>query len=278
LRFASTSAWINQVRTAHQSQRPLNLLIRSPSTEAGSINAISRISSDDSADVEQRPMLTVSYRGHIAPSLTLPSPESLMTAFSQQTFTATTSNANVLRWQQMTGPAELVITSPSGASTGIQAPAPGIYTIAVTAQNALAETRTTATLDVMSAMEAWRLRCFSRRDNAATAANLADPDGDGIVNLLEYATGNSPLSTTPAIGEVRRVDSALVFEHARLADSADPGLVYHVEWSEDLLSWHTNGVTNAVQASTDGGKTIRWRSSIPIETRAKFFRLRVIAP
>ncbi|TAE90198.1 MAG: glycoside hydrolase family 16 protein [Verrucomicrobia bacterium] len=278
LHFSSTSAWINQVRTAHQSQRPLNLLVRSPSTEAGNINAISRISSDDSADVEQRPMLTVSYRGHSAPSLALSSPELLMTAFSQQTVTATTSNANVLRWQQMAGPAELVITSPADASTGIQAPAPGIYTIALTAQNALAETRMTATLDVMSAMEAWRLQCFSRRDNTSTAANLADPDGDGMVNLLEYATGNSPLSTSPAIGAVQRVDTALVFEHTRLAASADPSLVYHVEWSGDLLSWHTDGVTNAAQESSDGDKTIRWRSSIPIETGAKFFRLRVSAP
>lgn len=278
LRFPSSSALVNLARTAHQSQQSLNLLMRSPSTETGSTNAIARISSDDSADVEQRPLLTIAYRGHIAPSVALSSPAPLITTTGQHQFAATTSNADSLNWQQISGPAELVFSTPASASTGIQAPVPGIYTIALAAQNTLAETRRTTTLEVITPVESWRQQYFSRRDNAAIAANLADPDGDGIVNLLEYATGSSPLSTSPPSESLQRVDETLVFDHSRLAANADPSLVYQIEWSTDLQNWSSNGVTSTAQSGTDAANRVRWRSSIPIATGAKFVRLRVSVP
>lgn len=41
-----------------------------------------------------------------------------------------------------------------------------------------------------SPVDRWRLTSFgANANNAAIVGNLADPDGDGIVNLSEYALG-----------------------------------------------------------------------------------------
>ena len=41
-------------------------------------------------------------------------------------------------------------------------------------------------------IEQWRAMFFGTTNNAFSAANSADPDGDGIPNLLEYASGLNP--------------------------------------------------------------------------------------
>ena len=43
-------------------------------------------------------------------------------------------------------------------------------------------------------LESWRLSRFGSAANRGTSADTADPDGDGVPNLLEYAFGLDPLS------------------------------------------------------------------------------------
>jgi len=45
---------------------------------------------------------------------------------------------------------------------------------------------------------AWRRTFFGATDNGA-GADLNDPDGDGLPNLLEFATGNNPVISSPAV-------------------------------------------------------------------------------
>ena len=43
-------------------------------------------------------------------------------------------------------------------------------------------------------LEAWRLAHFgASQTNADIAGDTADPDGDGVNNLLEYTNGTDPL-------------------------------------------------------------------------------------
>ncbi len=95
---------------------------------------------------------------------------------------------------------------------------------------------------------------------------LADPDGDGIVNLLEYALGGDPLAPgTAAPVSAAKVGSHFQFSFYRAA--AD--LLYEVLASEDLIDWQ-------VIATNPGtvGETVYVND--PIEDHgARFFRLRV---
>lgn len=77
-----------------------------------------------------------------------------------------------------------------------------------------------------------------------------DADGDGLVNLHEYALGGNPVtgvdvpSLSPSF-EVMEVGASNVVEYIyrRRTDAEQRGLEYHLEVSTNLVtdSWHTNG-------------------------------------
>lgn len=102
-----------------------------------------------------------------------------------------------------------------------------------------------------SALEAWRLAQFGSSASAGNAADSADPDGDGLPNLLEYATGGDPL--VPAASPL-----ATSLDTGRLALTfpvrSDAKLTYAVEASDDLAAWTTifnaDGATLAAAGAT----------------------------
>jgi hypothetical protein len=50
----------------------------------------------------------------------------------------------------------------------------------------------------LSPLQAWRLAHFDIVANTNDAADAADPDGDGLRNLAEYATGRDPRASGAA--------------------------------------------------------------------------------
>lgn len=71
---------------------------------------------------------------------------------------------------------------------------------------------------------------------------LADPDGDGVANLTEYALGLDPLrsgqtSLLPAHGTLQIGAARYLTLTFRRLLSPPPGLSYHVEESSDLQTW-----------------------------------------
>lgn len=99
----------------------------------------------------------------------------------------------------------------------------------------------------------------------------ADPDGDGMSNLLEYAFGGDPLFADAAAQPTARVDGTgdLVFTFNRDASKSD--LIYVVETSTDMNIWrripseivHTKGTIESR------------RVTLPASSRAGFVRLNV---
>lgn len=76
----------------------------------------------------------------------------------------------------------------------------GIYSatlLLVTADPALPLTVLPVSLTVLDPIDAWRLNQFGTWTNAGLAADAADPDHDGLVNLIEYALGLNPNSPDP---------------------------------------------------------------------------------
>ena len=95
----------------------------------------------------------------------------------------------------------------------------------------------TATLaNAPESLEAWRTRCFSPEQIAVgLAADDADPDGDGLVNVAEYALGTDPLVFTPPLTAVKS-ESGLVLTFTR--PRGLPDVLYAAESSEDLIHWN----------------------------------------
>jgi len=84
-----------------------------------------------------------------------------------------------------------------------------------------------------SGYQLWRDEVFTPAQiDAGDAAPEADPDGDGLSNLLEYATAQSPLSPGQGPLNLSRMDAAtLALQFERVAD---PELRYRIEATDDL--------------------------------------------
>jgi hypothetical protein len=86
-----------------------------------------------------------------------------------------------------------------------------------------------------SSIENWRVRCFSPAQTATgQAADDADPDRDGLVNLAEYALGTNPLAFTPPLTAVRNSDG-LVLTFKRPGGLSD--VLYAAMSSDDMIHW-----------------------------------------
>jgi uncharacterized delta-60 repeat protein len=125
-----------------------------------------------------------------------------------------------------------------------------------------------------TALENWRRAHFGSPYDTGEGADLNDPDGDGIPNLLEFATASNPLSFTPPIGEVQKNGSTLEFIYTR-PKLAVPELNYRLEWTESLGAWTTFGGT-VIEVLADDGSTQVVKHKIPAGSNGKrFVRLRV---
>ncbi len=118
---------------------------------------------------------------------------------------------------------------------------------------------------------AWRQTHFSTTDDTGPAANLADPDADGLPNLLEYALGADPMSPSgTGIPACVLNAGTLSLTYKRAAPS---GLAYEVQTTTDLTnpaSWTPTGVTQGTPAP-DGVTT----ATIPHSNGPRFLRLSV---
>lgn len=97
------------------------------------------------------------------------------------------------------------------------------------------------------AIHGWRLNHFGHSNNTGDAANNADPDGDGLTNLVEYALRCDPLVADSkdaiTVGQTDTSTKRLALTFNR---RADPALVYIVDATDDI----DNGTWDRVFLST----------------------------
>lgn len=129
-----------------------------------------------------------------------------------------------------------------------------------------------------SAIETWRLNHFNTVDNAGLAADSADPDSDGEVNLLEFATGQNPHAASIAnVLLVPATGSLFQFTYPRSKAAFDGGYRFEVEYSDslDTSSWIPVGTGSVI--SDAPLQTVR--ATIPAGSEGRcFVRLRVQSP
>ena len=122
-------------------------------------------------------------------------------------------------------------------------------------------------LSVLGHPESWRMQYFNTTTANGNAADLADPDGDGLVNLLEYATLSNPTSSNAQAATLIKQGATMTFTYTKNPNAID--VTYIVEWSDSLTGqWSTAGVVEAI----DGNQVT---ATMPASSSSRFARLRV---
>ncbi len=178
---------------------------------------------------------------------------------SPKSATAATSPANLPVAILYNGSA----TSPTSA---------GNYALSASITAANYQGTSTATLVIAPDEQAlWENTFFTAAERAeGLAADLEDPDFDGMPNLIEYALGSNPRAFTPPIPGVMDSEGfSLTF--TRPADR--PGIQYAAEASSDLGIW--SPVTLEILA-TGPVETVRAREPFGLDPAVpRLLRLRI---
>jgi hypothetical protein len=143
----------------------------------------------------------------------------------------------------------------------------------------------------LSLSEDWRLGYFGLIANEGVAADTADPDGDGLVNLLEYALGGDPSSAFstpfPAVG-MDAASGRLELKFNRFTDRTD--LTLTVEGADNVAGPWTGlarssggsafvalvGGVGIAEAGTGLSRTVAVRDPfVASSSLRRFLRLRV---
>lgn len=125
-------------------------------------------------------------------------------------------------------------------------------------------------------IEQWRYTWFGVNNSIGNAADLADPNGDGESNLLEFATAQSPLAATRATPTLMKSGASLEFTYMRSVAALTDGAAFTVEWRDSLSTgaWSSAGVTEQTLSNDGTIQTVRATLAAgPGLTR--FVRLRV---
>ncbi len=120
----------------------------------------------------------------------------------------------------------------------------------------------------------WQLDHFSGAEltQVNVSGSAADPDADGLNNLLEYALGLNPRTANGAAPTTLvRTETEWIFTYPRPADRAD--VVCAVEISTTLMAWTKTGVVHELLGTENNVAT--WRARFPASAANAFFRLEV---
>jgi hypothetical protein len=156
----------------------------------------------------------------------------------------------------------------------------GTATISVNVADGTSTTTTQFVVTVNGdAMQTWRFQNFGTTANAGAAADTAVPYGNGVPNLLEFATNTNPNPGNPMPGQAVLDGSNIEFSYTRSIAAMNYGVTYAVQWSDTLApqSWSNTGVTEVV--TSQDATTQQVLDTVPASSCGQtFVRLQVTNP
>jgi arylsulfatase A-like enzyme len=108
--------------------------------------------------------------------------------------------------------------------------------------------------------------------SATDFADAADPDQDGIPNLVEYAMGTHPLEQNTAQVSMSHSAGALAIQYPEVTNRSDVSLIPEASASLETSEWST---VSATTIDTVGSKRMK-EASLPTSATKGFLRLRAV--
>ncbi len=128
------------------------------------------------------------------------------------------------------------------------------------------------------AIEQWRFTHFGTNTATGNAADLFDGNGDGEVNLYEFATAQSPHAATSAAPALVKNGATREFTYTRSLGALADAVAFTVEWRDSLTSGAWSGADVSEQILSDNGTVQTIRASVAAGVGTRFLRLRIIKP
>jgi hypothetical protein len=121
----------------------------------------------------------------------------------------------------------------------------------------------------------WQLQNFTdaQLTNSAVGIATADPDGDGVPNLMEFAVGGNPLTadvTNAAVSGMQSSAGQFAIQFHERNALGNVGRQF--QSSGDLFSW-TNTPAAAVNTLQNFGISSLYQALFPLLSQAQFFRI-----
>ena len=161
--------------------------------------------------------------------------------------------------------------------------APGLHEVVITATDtagASSSVNLSVTVESNHPDRTWRWENFGSTVATGNAADDADPDGDGLSNLAEFAFGLNPTRAGNDVGTraeaATEVGSGMRAVFRRRKDHATAGIDYVVEFSSNLGDWTPS--TAIPELIADEGILERVGLVFPVLPNGKqsrFFRIQV---
>lgn len=154
----------------------------------------------------------------------------------------------------------------------------GTATITVTVSDGTLITSDTFNVDVTATpLQAWRLQYFGVADNTGNAADLADPDKDGLSNVGEFALNSDPTTSgVPPMG-VARVGTDLTLTYTRRKTALGEITTTPLCANAPNGPWSSTGITQQILNDNGTLQQVKARVFINGATQ-KFFRLQITRP
>lgn len=122
---------------------------------------------------------------------------------------------------------------------------------------------------------AWRTQHFGSSANSGNGADLADPDKDGLVNMLEYGLGKDPNKYGSGWGSPVLEGGYLTLTYARRKSALSEMTITAQVATDPNGTWSSAGVTEQVISDNGSYQTIK-ASVVSAGIARKFFKVNAI--
>lgn len=151
------------------------------------------------------------------------------------------------------------------------------YSFNAYAINSAGTTYTTpvATFTTLTPQEAWRQTYFGITTNTGNAADLADPDGDGLTNLFEYVAGLVPTNSASRFSISAQPVTNQSGQKAIVFSPIVSGRTYVVKSSPALISPVWSDLTSCTTSNTGSVRTV---TDLAASSAKKFYHVEITVP
>jgi hypothetical protein len=236
-----------------------------------------RFASDDNTTQSQRPLLTLVISSNPLPTVTAAASLSATNGVAAA-LSGTVSGATGSLWARVSGPGSAVFGNAAQAATTVTFSQPGNYVLRLSGSNASGETCAEIAITVAANPNLyadWQGLKWPGVSDPSIIGPNADPDRDGIPNLVEFALYLSPITPGKLPAGLVKNGANLEFTYIRARNAA--GVTYQVEWSDTLApgSWSTTNVSESVVAPDTDPDLRTIKATVPAGTGKRFLRLKI---